>query len=228
LETPSDQYSEETMGLAEERAGHGILLMTVSGRILLIDSRADELCQRIRVASEDRGETLPPPILKIVSEIAESLESLNQLKDWEAFGVRRVIEGVEERILVSGIGLPARGDATERRILLTLDVIIPRTSARRLDAFDLTPRETTTVKELLKGSTNKEIAQAMGISEQTTKEHIKHIMEKTTTTTRTGIIMAVVGPQEMVMSQPIGERLPESQSSHRRSDASISCTHPHN
>jgi DNA-binding CsgD family transcriptional regulator len=228
LETLSEQYSEETMGLAEERVGHGILLMTVSGRILLIDSRADELCQRMRVASEDQGETLPPAILKMVSEIAESLESLNHLKDWEAFGVRRVIEGAEERILVSGIGLPARGDATERRILLTLDVIIPRTSARRLDAFDLTPRETTTVKELLKGSTNKEIAQAMGISEQTTKEHIKHIMEKTTTSTRTGIIMAVAGPQEMVMSQPIGERLPESQSSHRRPDAPISCTHPHN
>ena len=198
-----DQYSEDTQRLAEQRAGQGIVLMTARGRILLIDSRAVELCQQMRAEGEDRRGTLPLPIVTIVNEIAESLESRSHLKDWEAFRVRRVIEGREERIVVAGIGLPAKGHATERRILLTLDVIIPRTSARRLDAFHLTPRETTTVEGLLKGSTNKEIAQAMGISEQTTKEHIKHIMEKTRTATRTGIIMAVAGPQEMVISQPI-------------------------
>jgi len=189
-----DQYSEETQRLAEQRAGHGVLLMTARGRILLIDSRAAELCQQMRVAAGDRGGTVPLPIAKIVNAIAESLESRSHLKDWEAFRVRRVIEGREGRILVAGIGLSAKGHATERRILLTL---IPRTSARRLDAFHLTPRETTTVQRLLKGSTNKEIAQAMGISVQTTKEHIKRIMKKTTTSTRTGIIMAVAGPREM-------------------------------
>ena len=187
-----DQYSEETQRLAEQRAGHGILLMTARGRILLIDSRAAELCQEMRDAAGDRGRTLPLPIVKIVNAIAESLESRNHLKDWEAFRVRRVIEGREGGILVAGIGLSARGHATERRILLTLDVIIPRTSA-----FHLSPRETTTVERLLKGATNKEIAQAMGLSEQTTKQHIKHIMRKTKTTTRTGIVMAVAGPREM-------------------------------
>jgi DNA-binding CsgD family transcriptional regulator len=220
-----DQYSEETQRLAEQRAAHGILLMTARGRILLIDSRAAELCRQMRAAAGDRGGTLPLPIVKIVHEIAESLESRSHLKDWEAFEVRRVIEGREERILMAGIGLPARGHATERRILLTLDGIIPRTSARRLDAFHLTPRETTTVEGLLKGSTNKEIAQAMGITEQTTKEHIKHIMAKTTTSTRTGIIMAVAGPREMVISQSSTEPLPESKPSHRRSNVPISCAH---
>ena len=191
------QYSEETQGLAEQRAGHGILLMTGRGRILLIDSRAAELCQQMRVGAGDRGGTLPLCLVEIVTEIAESLESRDHLKDWEAFRLSRVIEGPEGRILVAGIGLPARGHAAERRILLTLDVIIPRASTRRMEAFHLTRREATTVEGLLKGSTNKEIGQAMGISEQTTKEHIKHIMRKTTTTTRTGIVMAIAGPREM-------------------------------
>lgn len=191
-----DQYSEETQRLAEQRAGHGILLMTARGRILLIDSRAAELCQQMRVVAGDRGGTLPLPIVKIVNEIAESLHSRRHLKDSEAFSLRRVIDGREGPILVAGIGLPARGRAAEQRILLTLDVIMTRISLRRLDAFHLSPRETTTVKGLFKGSTNKEIAQAMGISEQTAKEHIKHIMGKTKTSTRTGIIMAIAGPHE--------------------------------
>jgi len=192
----SDQYSKETQRLAEQRAGQGILLMTARGRILLIDSRAAELCQQMRVAAGDQGRTLPLPILKIVNEIAQSLDSRSDLKDWEAFSLRHVIDGQEGRILVTGIGLPARGHAAERRILVTLDVIMTRISLKRLEAFHLSPRETTTVKGLFKGSTNKEIAQAMGISTQTAKEHIKHIMGKTKTTTRTGIIMAIAGPHE--------------------------------
>ncbi len=191
-----DQYSEETQRLAEQRGEQGILLMTVRGRILLIDSRAAELCRQIRVATGERGGTgtLPLPLVKIVNEIAESLDSRSHLKDSEAFRLRRVIEGHEGRILVAGIGLGSH--ATERRILLTLDTSIPRTSIRRGDAFHLSPREASTVEGLLKGSTNKEIAQAMGISEQTAKEHIKHIMGKTKTSTRTGIIMAIAGPHE--------------------------------
>jgi hypothetical protein len=44
----------------------------------------------------------------------------------------------------------------------------------------------------LKGWTNKEIANEMGLALQTVKEHFKHILEKTRTTTRTGIVMQVV------------------------------------
>ncbi len=191
-----NQYSAETQRLAEQRTGQGILLMTARGRILLIDSRAAELCQQMRVAAGDQGRTLPLPILKIVNEIAQSLDSRSDLKDWEAFSLRHLIDGQEGRILVTGIGLPARGHAGERRILVTLDVIMTRISLKRLEAFRLSPRETATVQGLFKGSTNKEIAQAMGISTQTAKEHIKHIMGKTKTTTRTGIIMAIAGPHE--------------------------------
>jgi len=49
---------------------------------------------------------------------------------------------------------------------------------------------------LLKGSTNREIAQAIGVTVQTAKEHVKHIMEKTKTSHRTGIVMAIAGPPE--------------------------------
>jgi DNA-binding NarL/FixJ family response regulator len=49
------------------------------------------------------------------------------------------------------------------------------------------------VQHLLKGWTNKEIANEMRVSEQTVKEHIKHIMKKTTTMTRTGIVIAMAG-----------------------------------
>ena len=60
------------------------------------------------------------------------------------------------------------------------------------ERFHLTARETTVVQHLLKGWTNKEIANEMRLAEQTIKEHFKHISEKTSATTRTGIVMKII------------------------------------
>ena len=142
------------------------------------------------------------PVVKIVKEIAELLELRNHSKDWEAFNVKRVIKGREVHIFVTGIGLPVGvGHETESTVLLTLDVIGPRKSVSRLEAFHLTPKETTVAGMLLKGATNKEIAHASGVTVQTAKEHVKHIMGKTKTTTRTGVIVAIAGPQDNVVSK---------------------------
>jgi DNA-binding CsgD family transcriptional regulator len=156
----------------------------------------------MRVMTEEQEGTLPQAVIKIAKEIAELLEFRNHPKDWEAFNVKRVIKGREGHIFVTAIGLPAGvGHDTERTVFFTLAVISLRKSARRLKEFQLTPREVTVVGLLMMGLTNQEIAQAMNVTEQTAKEHIKHIMGKTSTTTRTGIIMAIAGPAENVISR---------------------------
>jgi DNA-binding NarL/FixJ family response regulator len=58
--------------------------------------------------------------------------------------------------------------------------------------FNLTDREQAVVENLSRGWTNKEIARELKITEQTVKEHIKHIMQKTKTSTRTGILAQVL------------------------------------
>lgn len=60
------------------------------------------------------------------------------------------------------------------------------------EKFQLTAREITVVQHLLKGWTNKEIANEMRLAEQTIKEHFKHISEKTRTTTRAEIVMKII------------------------------------
>jgi DNA-binding CsgD family transcriptional regulator len=202
VEKALDLYCEKTLSFADQRAGHGILIITLSGRILWTDARAAELCQQMRVVTEKQEGTLPRAIIKIAAEITELLELRNHPKDWEAFNVRRVIKGREGHIFVAAIGLPAGvGHDTESTVFFTLDVIRHRKSVRRLEEFRLTPKEMTVVGFLLKGLTNKEIAQAINVTVQTAKEHIKHIMEKTGTTTRTGIIMVIAAPAENVSSR---------------------------
>jgi len=56
----------------------------------------------------------------------------------------------------------------------------------------MTDQEHAVLDHLAEGSTNKEIARTLGISEQTVKEHVKHIMQKTRTTTRTAMLGRVL------------------------------------
>jgi DNA-binding CsgD family transcriptional regulator len=191
-----DMYPEQVVNLSDQREGHGILLFTESLVVLFIDSRARKLCQEIRRVEEQNGAALlPMSLVKLCWEIKNVLPLRNHPKDWEEFAIKRVIRGVEQQIYVCGIGLPAMFGA-EAGILLTLDYIGDRAGPglnKRMEQFKLSHRETMVIQDLLKGWTNKEIAMELHITEQTVKEHVKHIMEKTNTTTRTGILSTLSG-----------------------------------
>jgi DNA-binding NarL/FixJ family response regulator len=51
--------------------------------------------------------------------------------------------------------------------------------------ISLTKRESEVLKQLAFGLTNKEIAQALGISYETVKEHVQHILRKIGVSDRT-------------------------------------------
>ena len=59
------------------------------------------------------------------------------------------------------------------------------------DQYRLTTREVEIVKYISEGWTNKEIARHLEISEHTVKEHVRHLLKKTKTTTRTGILAQI-------------------------------------
>ncbi|HEY3197014.1 MAG TPA: helix-turn-helix transcriptional regulator [Nitrospirales bacterium] len=209
MEEESGLLSEETRSLTEQRAGHGILMVTTGGGTVFIDSRAEELCQQMSGDAEHKGR-LPLAIMKMVEEISDLLKLRSHPNDWEAFKVKRVIKGRTGYIFAAGIGVPALLKHDKPRILLSLEALVPRTTSfRRLTQFTLTARETSVVECLLKGYSTQEIAESMAVKKQTVKEHIKHIMEKTNTSTRTGIIVALAGPPEISVSQAIKRGAPE-------------------
>ncbi len=51
--------------------------------------------------------------------------------------------------------------------------------------MQLTKRESEVLKQLALGLTNKEIAQSLGISYETVKEHVQHILQKLSVSDRT-------------------------------------------
>jgi DNA-binding NarL/FixJ family response regulator len=75
--------------------------------------------------------------------------------------------------------------------------------------YHLTEREQMVIIYLMLGFTNKEIANRINLSEYTVKEHLKRIMQKTQTTTRTGLLARMIFPTPQgavpgVLSETIG------------------------
>ena len=162
--------------------------------VLHWDRRAWDLCQNVATPETVAG-ALPVPITAFALEIVKMMGVRREPKDWEQFQVRRVIKNGQDAISLSGIGLPDPGGLDDSRVLIILEPIKQRQGfslEKAKERFHFTGRETEVIEHLMKGWTNKEIATAITISELTVKEHIKHIMDKTHTSTRTGILMKIL------------------------------------
>jgi DNA-binding CsgD family transcriptional regulator len=182
--------------IVEKRNGSGFLMLSSSLQTLHWDRRAWELCRKIcaKPNQKDTTGTLPLAVIELGREILVQLQVRTQAKDWEQFRIRRIVQDEQDAILLSGIGLPDPRGLEECRLLIILEEIGRRqdfTLDHAKQRFNFTERESQVIQHLMKGWTNKEIANAIGISEQTVKEHIKHIMDKTKTSTRTGILVQI-------------------------------------
>jgi DNA-binding CsgD family transcriptional regulator len=89
-------------------------------------------------------------------------------------------------------GRGSRGDGArlQPKIVVVLERVCGEGPdiARWCEAFQLTSRESETVKFLLKGLTSKEIADRMRISPSTVKAFLKLVMTKVGASSRTGIV----------------------------------------
>jgi len=187
--------SDFTQVACEKRENPGILVFTLEGQLLYMNPEARERCREINRAflgRHVRG-VLPQAVVNLYSEIVRRISQGTDLKSGESVQLRAVIKSqdLSPPMLVRGFGIPCPGNGDHARILIMLDPIAPRdpVSLSQLNRWlELTDRGRDVVQFLIQGLTSKEIAEQMGITEQTVKEHIHRLMRKTKTTTRTGML----------------------------------------
>lgn len=187
--------------IADQRSGPGIVVLSTSMQLLHMNRQASDLSKLINEAEKINNTgmiasgVLPKALTELCGEIVKALQIRTEAKDWEQFEVKALAGDQNKPILLRGFGLPDQAGIQQSRIVVTLEEVGRRqraTTDQAKERFQLTDREQTVVEHLAKGWTNKEIANALGITEQTVKEHIKHIMRKTNSTTRTGILSQVL------------------------------------
>ena len=191
---------DPTDTLADQRVGSGIVVLSASMQLLHMNRQASELSKQINAAEhggrglKSANGVLPTALTELCGEIIKALHVRTEAKDWEQFEIKRVAGNPEKPILLRGFGLPDRGGVQYARLVVTLEELARRqqlNTDQAKEKFQLTNREQSVIEHLAKGWTNKEIANALQITEQTVKEHIKHIMRKTNSTTRTGILVHI-------------------------------------
>ena len=197
-ETPAAH--DQTDGLADQRAGSGIVVLSASMQLLHMNRQASELSKKINAfehgnsSAKSAHGVLPTSVTELCGEIIKALHIRTEAKDWEQFELKRIAGDQNQPVLLRGFGLPDRGGVQNARLVVTMEELGRKQNLNTEHArerFQLTNREQSVVEHLAKGWTNKEIANALQITEQTVKEHIKHVMRKTNATTRTGILVQV-------------------------------------
>jgi len=81
----------------------------------------------------------------------------------------------------------------EDRRIRDLPRLLMGVLAERARFYSLTPREEFVVAFVLQGYANKEIAERCHISEQTVKDHLKHVYEKVGIHQRTALVARLLG-----------------------------------
>jgi DNA-binding NarL/FixJ family response regulator len=193
---------ESASAIADGRTGPGIVVLSVTMQLLYMNQAAHDLTRAIHEAGRTKGSSsaaqgvLPLALTEVCREVIDALHVRTEAKDWEQFHVTRLAASADRAMLLRGFGLPDPSGLERARIVVTIEPL-GRHERQEIEQakerYQLTDREMDVVRELVKGFTNKEIANVLAITEQTVKEHVKHLMRKTGTTTRTGLLAKVLG-----------------------------------
>ena len=197
-ETIDDVVSEQKARTGVSPSEPGIMLLTASMQLLYKNQRAYELCRQIIQAQDGKRAhgVVPPAVTSLVEQARKFLTVHTDPKDWEQIQLRHVVNTRHSTVVLCGTPFMDQTNA-EARILIVLSEVgvgawQDKVIFQAKKEFHLTARETTVVRHLFKGWTNKEIANEMNLAEQTIKEHFKHISEKLSTTTRTRMVMKLI------------------------------------
>lgn len=171
-----------------------VILLTLSGQWTAENRAAQHMRVWPRSPHRVQSPLALPPVLK---DLCATIRRLGKARssDSELLTVRR-IDAIEGRdVLVTGVLLPARLSEEPRHVLVTIEWA---GTAQRDDRsppsrpWGISRREHEVVRCLSQGMTNKEIAVHLGISQETVKEYLKRIMQKTRCRTRAGILGRVM------------------------------------
>ncbi len=182
--------------IAERRSIPGVMLFAGTGDVLFMNAEAEVLSQQMMGAQfgEGSADVLPEEIRNLCVALRNLLESEDQEDDEGQHELRRVIGDAQAPVLLRGFPLAPHSPTDDACMLILMEKIgrerrnVP---AQAKDHFRLTDREVEIVKYISEGWTNKEIAKHLEISEHTVKEHVRHLLKKTKSTTRTGILAQI-------------------------------------
>jgi DNA-binding CsgD family transcriptional regulator len=182
--------------IADRRSIPGVLLFSGNGAVLFMNTEAEMLNRQVmrECGSKDEQNVLSDEVLELCGALRNLLDRPEKPMPEDQHELRRVIGDEKSPVLLRGFPLVGHSGKDDACMLIIMEKIGRErrvVSGQAKDQFRLTQREVEIVKYISEGWTNKEIARYLVISEHTVKEHVRHLLKKTKTTTRTGILAQI-------------------------------------
>jgi len=171
----------------------GILVLTPGLKLITLNAEAQQIMDELvgaETGMHAKG-VFPSQFRDICRKVARDLSSSRDESNLDHTAMARTItldNGVVSLICFPIVSPPNPGDATIVLFMWRGKNLHEEAIALAKKRFSLTSREVTVLECLTRGLTNKEIAAELHIVEQTVKDHVKNIMQKTQSKTRTGLV----------------------------------------
>lgn len=187
LDALIDRYNSnrqvELLAQILNAADEATLLVGLTGEILFANPKGEEFLARhteeplARLAPDAPPEPLLHLVVREMHALAVRPESM----------VRRTLTLVSGQAWQLEIVLLSRGPTDGHCLVILSSIDLPngRQLHLRLKEFGVSPREAEVIAHLLRGRRNPEVAEAMGITEYTVKDHLKHLFAKLSVSSRT-------------------------------------------
>jgi DNA-binding CsgD family transcriptional regulator len=175
----------------------GLMLFNTTGQLLFMNREAKTYLPQLSSCTENGSDVIPKVVLTVVSELISKLPFCKLPKDFESIQVERLCFESDQRFLLRGLCAADPQFMQRSQILIVIERLnqtLYCASAKTQQLYHLTEREQMVIMYMLLGFTNKEIANRLNLSEYTVKEHVKRMMQKTYTNTRTGLLARICFP----------------------------------
>jgi DNA-binding CsgD family transcriptional regulator len=175
----------------------GVLILGIAREPLYVTPSAHKLLVELNgVTNAPWGSTaLPLAVQQVCTELQHNEKRDPAGTDWDTMQARHLARTDHGTILIRGYGIVDRHHSAQTgRFLILLEAVPTESLLSDTDVpkdFQFTERQRSILNGLDRGLTNKEIAVNMLISVHTVKEHIRQLMIKLHTTSRTGIVAQV-------------------------------------
>lgn len=198
LEQGTGSMTVDLRTVVAARKSPGIVILSGLGEVLHLNDTAWEALTLIRPhGAVSCDGVVPQPLTDLCHELEAKLTGHNLGARNARLEATRLIVTEDGGVLLRALALEGAKDVSSeaRRFLIMLEHVAERGQGNEAgkERYCLTDREWQVTQALAKGFTNKEIGNALRITEPTVKSHIKHIMQKMKCTTRTAIVSQLAG-----------------------------------
>ena len=188
---------------------HGVIMLSHGRQILYINPVAKRLVQELQESesSVTSAQPLPRQLVGLCQTLQGQLAQHSDREEWKHVQVQQAITTSKRRLLLRASGLPGESSSSGHRMLIFLEVPapdrVPTPAPMPPKSLHLSIRQQAIVDGLIRGLSNKLIAEELHVSEYTVKEYLRTIMLKMQVGTRGAVIARFLGSPNMA---PVRER----------------------